>query len=56
MSSNFLEKKEEDVMNNGILKKKKVHVIFIDRQYWMGCIIVLVDLNMILSKKCKKDW
>lgn len=52
----FWKKKEEDVMNNGILKQKKVHVIFIDRQYWMGCIIVLVDLNMILSKKCKKDW
>lgn len=47
--------KKEDVMNNGILKKK-VHVIIIYRQYWMGCIIVLVDLNMILSKKCKKDW
>lgn len=55
MSSNFLKKKEEDIMNNGIIKKK-VHVIIIDRQYWMGCIIVLVDLNTILSKKCKKDW
>lgn len=30
MLSNFLKKKEEDVMNNGILKKK-VYVIFIDR-------------------------
>lgn len=55
MSSNFLKKKRRcNEQRNS--KKKKVHVIFIDRQYWMGCIIVLVDLNMILSKKCKKDW
>lgn len=56
MSSNFLKKKRRRCNEQRNSKKKKVHVIFIDRQYWMGCIIVLVDLNMILSKKCNKDW
>lgn len=52
----FWKKKRRRCNEQRNSKKKKVHVIFIDRQYWMGCIIVLVDLNMILSKKCKKDW